>query len=156
MKRAFLAAAVVIVALAAARPAPAADRKIGFLFNLGFMTRDDLSPQWITLGPELALPVGTWLTVSPEVTLWGSNLGFRNYYVVPGALINFRVGRFTIGAGAIRRFWVSRFDDGRPAEKIALKIQLGYRSGRSRIALIAVPLPTHDYVSLGLALGMGF
>jgi hypothetical protein len=90
------------------------------------------------------------------VALWGSNFGFRSYYVVPGAIVNFRIGGFTIGAGAVRRFWFSRYANGGSSEKIVPKIQVGYRSRNSRIALIAVPLSDHNYVSFGVALGMGF
>jgi len=132
------------------------NRKIGFLVNLGFMTKEGLSPQWMTLGPELALPVGAVVSINPEVTLWGSGFGFRSYYVVPGALVNLRVGRFTIGAGLVKRFWISRYMEDDSSEGIVPKFQVGYLSGKTRIALIAVPISRHDYVSFGLAIGMGF
>jgi len=157
MKRFFsLVLVISIFALCTPRAAQAEDRKIGFLVNLGFMTKEGLSPNWLTLGPELMIPVGTRLSFNPEVTLWGSSFGFRSYYVVPGAAVNLRIGRFTIGVGAVRRFWVSRFSNGDSSEKIAPKIQIGYLSGKSRIALIIIPLSTRDYVSFGVALGMGF
>jgi hypothetical protein len=131
-------------------------RKIGFLVNLGFMTKEGLSPQWMILGPELALPVGARLTINPEVTLWGAGFGFRSYYIVPGALLNLRVGRFILGAGVVKRFWVSRYMDDDSSENIAPKFQVGYLSRFTRIALVAIPISRHDYVSFGLVLGMGF
>jgi hypothetical protein len=131
-------------------------QRIGFFANLGVMTKEGLSPYWLTLGPELVIPLGTSLSFNPEVTIWGSNFGFRSYYVVPGAIVNFRIGRITLGVGAVRRFWVSRYSSGDSSEKIAPKIQVGYRSRNSRIALIVVPLSTHNYVSFGVAFGMGF
>jgi hypothetical protein len=157
MKRFFsLVLVISIFALCTPRAAQAEDRKIGFLVNLGFMTKEGLSPNWLTLGPELMIPVGTRLSFNPEVTLWGSSFGFRSYYVVPGAVVNLRIGRFTIGVGAVRRFWVSSFSSGDSSESIAPKIQVGYRSRNSRITLIAIPLSSRNYVSVGLALGMGF
>ena len=131
-------------------------QRIGFFANLGVMTKEGLSPYWLTLGPELMIPFGTRWSLNPEVTLWGGNFRFNSFFVVPGALVNLRIGRFTIGVGAVRRFWVSRFSNGDSSEKIAPKIQVGYRSRNSRIALIAVPLPARDYVSFGVAFGMGF
>jgi hypothetical protein len=157
MKRAFfivLIAGILVVCIP--QPGRAEGQRIGIFANLGFMTKEGLSPNWLTLGPELMIPVGTRLSFNPEVTLWGSSFGFRSYYVVPGAVVNLRIGRFTIGVGAVRRFWVSRFSNGDSSENIAPKFQIGYRSRNSRITLIAIPLSSRNYVSLGLALGMGF
>jgi len=131
-------------------------QKIGFFANLGFMTKEGLSPNWLTLGAEVGIPLGTRVSFNPEVTLWGSSFGFRSYYVVPGAVVNFRIGRFTLGVGAVRRFWVSRFSNGDSSENIAPKLQIGYRSRNSRITLIAIPFSSRNYVSLGVALSMGF
>jgi hypothetical protein len=157
MKRFFsLVLVISIFALCTPRAAQAEDRKIGFLVNLGFMTRKGTSSPWVTMGPELALPLGTLLSFNPEVTIWGSNFGFRTFYVVPGALANVRIGRFTVGAGVVRRFWVSGYGNGDSSEKLAPKIQLGYRTRFSRISFIIVPLSSQNYVSFGLALGMGF
>lgn len=145
-----------ILAVCVPRPGQAQGRRIGAYFNMGFMTKEKISPNWLTLGAELALRLGSRWSVNPEVALWGSGFGFNNYYVVPGALVNFRVGRFTLGAGVVKRFWVSRFADDDSSEKIAPKFQVGYQYMNSRIALIVIPLPARDYVSYGLALGLGF
>jgi hypothetical protein len=157
MRRA-LSLALIIGALAvwASPPARAQGRRIGAFFNLGFMTDESASPNWLTLGAELVIPIGTRWSLNPEVALWGGNFRFSSYYVVPGALVNFRVGRFTLGAGAVRRFFFSRYSDGGSSEKFAPKIQLAYRSRNSRLAILAIPIPSRDYVSFGLALGMGF
>ena len=135
---------------------PAEGQRIGFLFNLGFMTKSGASPYWLTLGPELIIPLGTGLSLNPEVTLWGSNFGFSNYYVVPGVLISFRTGRFSVGAGVVRRFWFSNYPSSDSTESISPKIQVGYGSRNSRIALIVIPLSSQDFVSFGVALGVGF
>ena len=157
MKRAFFIVLIAgIIVICFPKSGQAEGQRIGFFANLGFMTKEGLSPNWLTLGPELMIPVGIRLSFNPEVTLWGSSFGFRSYYVVPGAVVNLRIGRFTIGVGAVRRFWVSRFSNGDSSESIAPKIQVGYRSRSSRITLIAIPLSSRNYVSVGLALGMGF
>ena len=131
-------------------------QRIGFFANLGVMTKEGLSPYWLTLGPELMIPLGTRWSLNPEVTLWGGNFRFNSFFVVPGVVVNLRIGRFTLGVGAVRRFWVSRFSNGDSTEKIAPKIQVGYRSRNSRITLIVIPLSSRNYVSVGVALGMGF
>ena len=157
MKRAFSLVLITgILVVCVPQSGRAEGQRIGAFFNMGFMTKERISPNWLTLGAEIVLPLGTRWSFNPEVTIWGSNFGFRSYYVVPGALVNFRIGRFTIGAGAVRRFWVSRYSNGGSPETVALKLQVGYRSRSSRIAFIAVPLPARDYVSVGLALGLGF
>ena len=157
MKR-FLSLAILAGLLCLGIPlsAQTPDRKIGFLMNMGFMTKEGLSPQWITMGPEIVLPIGSGFSINPEVTLWGSGFGFRSYFVVPGALVSLRVGRFSIGAGFIKRFWISRYSNDDSSENIVTKFQVGYRSRNSRIAIVAVPISRHGYVSLGLAFGMGF
>jgi len=157
MKRVFSFVLVTgILSAWAPPPARAQGQRIGFFANLGVMTKEGLSPYWLTLGPELVIPLGPRWSLNPEVTIWGSNFGFRSYYVVPGAIVNFRIGRFTLGAGAVRRFWVSRFSSEDSSEKIAPKFQVGYRSRNSRITLIVIPLSSRNYVSFGVALSMGF
>jgi hypothetical protein len=157
MKRAFSLVLITgILVVCVPQSGRAEGQRIGFFANLGVITKEGLSPYWLTLGPELMIPLGTRWSLNPEVTLWGANFGFKSYYVVPGALVNLRIGRFTLGAGAIKRFWISRYSSDDSSEKIAPKIQVGYQSRNSRIALIAIPLRDHDYVSFGLAFGMGF
>lgn len=131
-------------------------QRIGFLANLGVMTKEGSSPFWLTLGPELVIPLGTRWSLNPEVSVWASDFGFSSFYFVPGVVVNLRIGRITLGAGAVRRFWHSRFSSGDFSEKIAPKIQVGYRSRNSRITLIAIPFSSRNYVSIGVALGMGF
>jgi hypothetical protein len=157
MRRA-LSLALIIGALAvlASPPARAQDQRIGAFFNLGFMTKESVSPNWLTLGAELVIPLSAWCSLNPEVTLWGANFRFTSYYIVPGVMVTFRVGRFTLGAGPVQRFFFSRYSDGGSSEKVAPKIQLAYRSRNSRLAFIAIPIASREYVSVGLALGMGF
>jgi hypothetical protein len=157
MKRALSLALIAGVLIAwTAQPGRAQSRRIGFFVNMGFMTKENVSPNWLTLGAELVLRLGAGWSINPEAALWGSNFGFNNYYIVPGALVNYRIGRFTFGAGVVKRFWVSRYGDDDSSEKIALKFQVGYHSMGSRIALVVIPLPAGEYVSYGLAFGLGF
>jgi hypothetical protein len=135
---------------------PAGGSRIGVLVNLGFMTREALYIQWLTIGPEIVIPLGTRLSINPEVAIWGTNFGYRTYYVVPGALINLRVGRLSVGAGVVRRFMISGPARGDTSESVALKLQLGYRSGPSRIAVMVIPFTDPNFVSFGLAFGIGF
>lgn len=157
MKRAFSFFLVAgILAVCVPQSGRAEGQRIGFFANLGVMTKERLSQSWVTLGAEVALQLGTRWSLNPEVSVWGSNFRFDSCYIVPGIVVNCRIGRFTLGAGAVKRFWYSRFSKSDSSEGIAPKIQIGYLSGKSRIALIVVPLSTRDYISFGVALGMGF
>jgi hypothetical protein len=157
MKRAFSLVLITgILFVCVPQSGRAESQRIGVFANLGVMTKEGLSPYWLTLGPELMIPLGARWSLNPEVTLWGGNFRFSSYYVVPGAVVNLRIGRFTVGAGAIKRFWFSRFSTSDSPEKIAPKIQAGYRSRNSRITLIVIPLSSRNYVSLGVAFSMGF
>jgi hypothetical protein len=157
MKRAFSLVLITgILVVCVPQSGRAEGQRIGFFANLGVMTKEGSSPYWVTLGAEVALQLGTRWSLNPEVSVWGSNFRFDSYYIVPGVVVNFRIGRLTLGVGAVRRFWVSRFSNGDSSEKIAPKIQVGYRSRNSRITLIVIPLSSRNYVSVGVALGMGF
>jgi hypothetical protein len=157
MKRALSLVLVTgILAVWAPQPGRAEGRRIGFFVNLGFMTKERVSPNWLTLGAEIAIPLGSRWSLNPEVTQWGSSFNFNNYYVVPGVVVNFRFGRVSLGAGVVKRLWISRYSDDDSSEKIAPKIQVGYQFMNSRIALIVIPIPDRDYVSFGLAFGTGF
>ena len=146
-----------ILSVMAPQPARAQGQRIGAIINIGFMTKERVSPNWVTLGAEVELPLGTRLSFNPEVTLWETGFRFTGYYIVPGALVNFRIGRLNFGVGAVRRFFVSRYTNNHPSEKIAPKFQVAYRSRNARIALVVIPLSVpHDYVSFGVALGMVF
>jgi hypothetical protein len=146
----------VVIGVWAPALSPAEGQRVGFLFNLGFMTKEGGTPNWLTLGAELAIPLGPNFSINPEVTAWGSNFAFHNYYIVPGILLDFRAGRVVIGAGLTQRFWFSSFGESGLSESLSPKFQVGYRSRNSRIALIIMPIPSQGFVSFGLALGIGF
>jgi hypothetical protein len=120
------------------------------------MAKGRIAADWLTLGPELMIPFGPAFSLNPEVTFWISNFGPGSYYVAPGALANFRTGHFSLGAGAVWRFGFSNYPNSDSAERISLKIQVGYGSRNSRLALIVIPLPTDNGVNFGLAIGIGF
>ena len=157
MKRALSLALVTgILAVWAPQPGRAEGRRIGFFISMGFMTKEKVSPNWLTLGGEIAIPLGSRWSLNPEVALWGSSFSFNNYYIVPGAVVNVRFGRVSLGAGIVKRFWISRFSEDDSSERIIPKIQVGYQYMNSRIALIVIPIPDGDYLSFGLAFGTGF
>ena len=120
------------------------------------MTKGRISANWLTFGPELMIPLGTSFSLNPEVTVWGSSFGTSSYFVAPGALVSIRLGRLSVGAGPVRRLKYSGYPKADSSERISLKIQVGYGSWNSRIALIVIPLPTNDGVHYGLAFGIGF
>lgn len=135
---------------------PAQRQRVGFLFNLGFMAKGRIAADWLTLGPELIIPVWTALSLNPEVTFWFSSFNYNSYSIAPGGLFNFRTGPFSFGAGPIWRFGSSRYPGGGSAGGISLKIQFAYGSRNSRIALIIIPISPDDAVQFGVAMGIGF
>src|SRR5665647_3480989 len=100
-----LAAGAILMAVtavtAAAQYRPEAS-PVQLYINLGYVNLFSY-PKWISLGPELELRLGRMITVNPDVAIWiGQSFG-RKVRVVPGATVNLRFRRFSVGAGAVGR-----------------------------------------------------
>lgn len=150
-----LAAAAIF--LAAARPAAAQrrpdTRPVKLAIDVSFINLFD-QPKWMALGPELEIRLGPRFSLNPDVAVWIDQAfrGNARVNIVPGATANVRFGRFSFGAGAVRRVveWSEM------ASGWALpKVQVGYLTGPTRLTAFALFLNTSDDIVIGMTISMG-
>ena len=150
---AFMVAAGMLLGLAAARPAGARSREkeppLGFYIDLGYVNLNSY-PKWIALGPELELRLGKVVSFNPELSVWFRDSFGSSVLVVPGLTVNFRIKRFFLGGGVVRRISVWAGDAG---GRLVPKFQLGYLSGPVRLALSFYYLNRTNDIVLGLNFG---
>ena len=133
MKKVFAALLVVgILAVAAANPAWAQDKKVTFSLNAGLQTNifngSSFDKVVFTVDGRLGLRLGGSFELSPEVMAVFSYLslfeGSGGTLIYPGILLNYRSNNFFIGAGAVLpwAFYGGSSDSGR----IAPKVNIGF------------------------------
>jgi len=150
---AFLIAAGMLFGLAAARPAGAQSREnerpLGVYINLGYVNLNSY-PKWIALGPELELRAGRVVSFNPELSVWIRNSYGSSVHIVPGLTVNFRIKRFFLGGGVVRRIsdWAEE-----AGGTVVPKFQLGYLSGPVRLTVALLLLNRTDTFVLGLNFG---
>jgi len=157
-KNAFaIALAAASIFIAAARPAAAQrrpdTRPVKLAIDIGFVNLFD-QPKWMALGPELEIRLGPRFSLNPEVSVWIDQAfrGSARVKVVPGATANVRIGRFSVGGGAIRR--VAEWSE-MAGGTVLPKVQVGYLTGPTRLTAYALYLNTTDDVVVGLTISMG-
>ena len=150
---AFMIAAGMLLGLAAARPAGAQSREnerpLGVYINLGYVNLNSY-PKWIALGPELELRAGRVVSFNPELSVWIRNSYGSSVHIVPGLTVNFRIKRFFLGGGVVRRISDWTEDAG---GWLVPKFQLGYLSGPAKLALTLHYLNRTNDIVLGLNFG---
>ena len=150
---AFMIAAGMFIGLAAARPAGAQSRKnerpLGVYINLGYVNLNSY-PKWIALGPELELRAGRVVSFNPELSVWIRKSFGSSVHIVPGLTVNFRIKRFFLGGGVVRRIsdWAEE-----AGGTVVPKFQAGYASGPVRLSVILLLLNRTDNFVLGLNFG---
>jgi hypothetical protein len=107
-------------------------RRTAFSLNLGVKT--DLSNEgsfenaWFSLDARLGIAVGRSLEISPEVmAAVDDSLGFDIVYLYPGVMLNYKLGNFFVGAGAVLPLFF--YDGETDAYPPAPKVNVGYRAG---------------------------
>jgi len=135
MKKVFAALLVVgILAVAAAGPAWAQDKKLTFSLNAGVQTNvfqgSSFDKAWFAPDVRLGILLGRSFEVSPEVMVVVNYLtifGVHSTLVYPGVMLNYKAGNFFIGAGAVLPwlFMGGESDTG----NLSPKINVGYRFG---------------------------
>jgi hypothetical protein len=133
-------------------------RPVQFYADLGYVNLFAY-PKWISVGPELELRLGRYFSLNPDVTLWIGQSFARKVKVVPGLTANVRLGRITLGGGAVYR--LSEWPED-PLETqvdrgwLMPKAQIGYTMGPARLTLsLLFPGGTND-LAAGLTIAMGF
>ena len=156
-RKSFVVTIAIATALlaAAARPALAQPRwetkPVQLFIDLGYINLFDF-PKWIFLGPELEIRLGRGFSLNPEVSIWASQNLRGGVQVVPGATANVHIGRFIVGAGAVRR--VPDWSESAGGWLVP-KAQLSYLAGPSRLTLTCIYLNTTKDVAIGMTIGMG-
>jgi len=155
---AFLIAAGILLGPAAARlsfsqgPEGRLDtRPVSLYVDLGYINLNS-QPRWMAIGPQLELRLGRLISINPEVAIWFRDTFRGGVDVVPGATINFRIKRFFVGGGAVRR--VSDWAESASGWLLP-KIHVGYLTGPARLALSAMYLNRSDRIVLGMTISMG-
>lgn len=126
-------------------------RPLVLYVNIGYVNLFTY-PKWIALGPELELRFGKRFSINPECSIWARDSFRGGVSVIPGATVNLRFKRFFVGGGAVRR--VSDWGESASGWLVP-KVQAGYFSGPSRLAVTLMYLNRSNDVAVGLTLGIG-
>jgi len=148
---------LVILAAIALAGAPAAAQSRGpdrapvrFYADIGYVNLFQY-PKWITIGPEVEFRLGRFASFNPEAAIWIRESRSAHVKVVPGATLNVRLNRFTIGAGGILK--VSDWDPD-ASGSIVPKAQIGYLAGPVRVNLQLLYLNTSKEVAVAFSFAM--
>ncbi len=107
-------------------------RKPEFSLNLGVQTNisrgSSFDNAWFSLDARAGIPVGASLEISPEVMATvDDSFDFKAVWIYPGAMVNYKIGNFFLGAGAVLP--IVFFEGDSDAGRIAPKVNIGYRQG---------------------------
>lgn len=113
MKKLFLGILVFLVLVGGAfQQAQAQDKKVRFGLNVGkayiseggsFFDPDD-GYTTLVIGGALNFRLGNNMLISPEIDIW-VNMGFDRWRALSlGAVFNYQIGLFFVGAGVVRPF----------------------------------------------------
>ncbi len=112
--------------------AQAQEKKLAFSLNLGVQTNlyreSSFDNAWFTLDARVGLPIGASLEISPEVMVAvDDSLDFDAVWLYPGLMLNFKLGHFFVGAGAVLPviFYEGESDSGNLAPKINIGLSAG-------------------------------
>jgi hypothetical protein len=108
-------------------------------------------PKWLTLGPEVEVRLGRIASFNPEAMLWIRESRGARVTVIPGATLNLRLNRFTIGAGGVLK--VRDWDEA-AGGSIVPKAQIGYLAGPTRIGVQLLYLNTSKDVVVAFSFAM--
>lgn len=108
-------------------------------------------PKWLTVGPEIEFRLGRIASFNPEAALWIRESRSAHVKVVPGATLNVRLNRFTVGVGGVLK--VSDWDP-EASGSIVPKAQIGYLAGPTRIGVQIYYLNTSQEVAFAFTFAM--
>jgi hypothetical protein len=110
----------------------AQERKVSFSLNVGIQTNltseSPFENLWFSLDTRFGIAIGKSLEISPEVMAAAyDDFSFDEIYLYPGVMLNYKLGNFFIGAGAVLPiiFYIGEVDSYNPAPKV----NFGYRRG---------------------------
>ncbi len=108
------------------------EKKTAFSLNLGVQTNlSSESPfenAWFTLDAKLGIAISQSLEISPEVmAAIDDRLEFDAVFLYPGVMLNYKLGNFLIGAGAVLPLYL--YDGESDVYPPAPKINVSYKAG---------------------------
>lgn len=109
------------------------EKKPAFSLNLGVQTNlfreSSFDNAWFTLDARLGIPIGKSVKISPEImAAVDDSLDFDAVWLYPGVILNFKLGNFFVGAGAVLP--IVFYDGGSDSGNLAPKVNIGYTAGR--------------------------
>jgi hypothetical protein len=112
--------------------AQAQGTKAAFSLNLGVQTNlssDSLfSNAWFTLDARFGIAVSQSFEISPEVMATvDDSFEFDAIWLYPGVMLNFKLGDFFVGAGAVLPVII--YDGEADSGNLSPKVNFGYRAG---------------------------
>jgi hypothetical protein len=112
--------------------AQAQETRSAFSLNLGVQTNlyseSSFDNAWFSLDARIGIAVGPYLEISPEVmAMVDDSLDFDAVWLYPGAMLNFKLGDFFIGGGAVLP--IVFYDGESDSASLAPKVNVGYRYG---------------------------
>ena len=125
----------------------AQERKVSFSLNLGVQTNffgeNAFEDAWFTLDTRLGIDVGQSLELSPEVmAAVYADLDFNPVFLYPGVILNLKLGKFFVGAGAVLPLV---FESGDVDAYIpSPKLNFGYRTGNLMLTAYFFTVITED------------
>jgi hypothetical protein len=108
-------------------------------------------PKWLTIGPEVELRLGPFLSLNPDAMLWFRESRGAHLSVIPGATLNIHIRRFVIGGGA--SFKVADWDEAAGGTLVP-KALLGYEAGPTRLTFSFYYLSTSKEVAAAFSFGL--
>ena len=99
-----------------------------FDLNFGIMTDDSLTfdPLIWSAGAEIDFLLGDHIMFSPEATLNGYKFEFKQFLLIPGAILNFKADPLFVGGGIVKGFLIGSGYDA--SSDVALKLNAGFIS----------------------------
>jgi hypothetical protein len=135
----------------------AASNDMSFGINFGIMTDDSFSfdPIMWTAGAELDFQLGSYLLLSPEVTLVGYKFEFKQFILYPAAILNFTASNFFAGGGVTKGFLIGSGASG--STDFALKLNSGFQNKSLKLTAYLIT-PFDNLFKSGMAVGatLGF
>ena len=134
----------------------AAGNEMSFRANFGIMTDDSFSfnPIMWTVGAELDFQLGDYLMFSPEVILVGFKFEFREFLLIPGAILNFTLGNFFVGGGVNKSFYMGSG----PSESSDFELKLNAGLITKSIKFTAYVISSFDtlFKNMGVGASLGY
>ncbi len=123
---------VVMLAGAAVQQAFAQEKKAQPSLNLGVQTNiwngTSFDNAWFTLDARVGIALGKSFEISPEAMfIVDDSFDFDLVFLYPGVILNYKVGNFFVGAGAVLPIAIGGGES--DTGNIAPKINVGYKFG---------------------------